>query len=160
MIRGEKTVGLSFVFIIIRSLVVGLLIGVFLDFFCQRIMTFQVSRINFPNIKGWLKVRLSFCITYLLYYFFPHIQILSQMVQPGLNKRTQSFSEIAYQGCFFWGTGRVKFLQYSLQVFQVYDLVYDFLQLILRVLSNFYLIIINKGLRISQHFMEEYLKLT
>ncbi len=53
LISRRRGLGLSLV-LVFEGLIEGLLIGVFFVFFCQRTMTFQVSRINFPNIEEWL----------------------------------------------------------------------------------------------------------
>ncbi len=155
---GGGAIGLSLVFIL-GGLILGLPVSVLLVFLCRRTMAFGAPGVDFPNIKGWLQVSLYFYITCLLHHFFPRIQVSSLMVQLGSEEQTQSFLEIANQGCLVGGTSKVKLFQYSLQVLQVRGLVRDFLLLVLGVSSDLRLVAVYKGPGVSQGLLEKCLEL-
>ncbi len=56
---GGEVVGLSLVFVL-GGLILGLLVGVLLVFFCRQAMVFWAPGIDVPNIEGRLQV--SFCL--------------------------------------------------------------------------------------------------
>ncbi len=65
-------VGLSLVFIL-RSLILGLLVGVLFVFFGQRVMALRAPGINISNVEGRLQVTLCLYITCFLHNFLPAI---------------------------------------------------------------------------------------
>ena len=72
LISGRRNMGLS-LFSILESLITMLLLDVVLVFLGRRKVTFRTPGINLPKVGGGLQVGLCFCITCLLYHFFPRV---------------------------------------------------------------------------------------
>ncbi len=70
--EGGGAVGLSLVFIL-GGLILGLPVGVLLEFFGRRAMALRAPGIDVPNVEGRLQVSLCLYITCLLYHFLPAI---------------------------------------------------------------------------------------
>ena len=67
--------GLSFVFILVESLIAVLSKCVLFVFFGQRLVFFRASEINLFSSGGWLHAGFCFYIDSFLYYFVPYIQV-------------------------------------------------------------------------------------
>ncbi len=73
LISGDGgAMGLSLVFVL-KSLILGLLVDVFLVFFCRQEMAFWVPGIDVQNIEERLQISLCLYMTCLFHHFLPTI---------------------------------------------------------------------------------------
>ncbi len=81
LISERGIMGLSFIFVLVGSLIAMLPISVILVFLDRQLIFFQVPGIDLLSPGGWLQVGFCFYINSFLYHLVPRIQVSSSIVQ-------------------------------------------------------------------------------